>query len=86
MNALTQSASLEELAAVFGYPLKRRPLRPTEASELTGLAVATLQDMRHDGTGPRYFRRARFVYYAERDLLEWLVAGARRNTSESLAA
>lgn len=86
MKTDPQSLTIDQLADTFGYELKRRPLRPPEASALTGLAVATLQDMRHDGTGPRYFKQAKFIYYSERDLLEWLVAGERRNTSQLVAA
>lgn len=75
----------ELMAEVFGYELKRRPLRPPEVSAVTGLAVATLQDQRHDGTGIRYFKQGKFVYYSERDVLEWLIAGERRSTTRNPA-
>lgn len=77
--------TLEQMADVFGYEPKRRPLRPPEVSELTGLAVATLQDQRHDGTGIRYFKQGKFVYYSERDVLAWLIAGARYSTTRNPA-
>lgn len=77
--------TLEQMADVFGYELKRRPLRPPEVSDMTGLAVATLQDQRHDGTGIRYFKQGKFVYYSERDVLEWLIAGERYSTTRNPA-
>lgn len=77
--------TLEQMADVFGYELKRRPLRPPEVSEMTGLAVATLQDQRVDGTGIRYFKQGKFIYYSELDVLEWLVAGERYSTTRNPA-
>lgn len=76
----------QELAAVFGYKLKGRPLTPIEAADLLSCSPVTLQDWRHDGVGPRYYKlNGRFVRYAERDILEWMVAGRRANTSQKAA-
>lgn len=82
MHHVPAKRSIDELAARFNIRLRYRPLRPPEVSELTHLTVATLQDQRHDGTGIPYFKQGKFIYYAERDVLEWLAAGERRHTSE----
>jgi len=78
--------TLEQLAAIFGWQLRRRPLTTDEAAELRGLKRNTLEHERTTGSGPRYFKQGRIVVYAERDVLEWLVAGARRSTAENVAA
>ena len=81
--------SFEQLCDLFGYLPKRRPLDPREAAELLSVHPSTLEGYRlRGGGGPRYFKppKTRVVRYAERDLLVWLVANARRNTSESVAA
>lgn len=78
--------TLEQLAAIFGWQLKRRPLTSAEAAELRGLKINTLEQERTKGGGPRYFKSGRLVVYAERDVLEWLVAGARHSTAENVQA
>lgn len=75
--------SFDQLCDLFGYEPKRRPLDPREAAELLGVHPSTLEGYRLRGGGPRFFNppRTRVVRYAERDLLEWLVASARTSTS-----
>lgn len=79
---------LEALCARFCYTPKGRPLTTKDLSELTGIAVATIHGWRQTGAGPRYFvpSGSRLVFYAERDVLEWLAAGERSNTSQTAAA
>jgi predicted DNA-binding transcriptional regulator AlpA len=83
VNTAVTPPSLEQLAAVFGYQLKGRPLNTDEAAELRGLKRNSLEHERSTGAGPRYFKQGRIVVYSERDVLEWLVAGARRSTAEN---
>ncbi len=78
-----KTLTTDQLADLLGYQLKRRPLRAPEAALLMGLAPATLQDMRVDGTGPAYTKPAKFVLYTERDVLLWLLGGRRTSTSTS---
>lgn len=81
-----EDLSIEQLAAIFGYRLRNRPLNSDEAAELRGLKRNTLEHERVHGGGPRYFKQGRIVVYSERDVLEWLVAGARRSTAENTTA
>jgi hypothetical protein len=83
----TTTQSLAQLAETLGYTLKGRPLTTKEAGELLCTAPATLADWRVNGDGPRYYKVGdKLVRYAERDLLEWLAAGARTSTSQLAAA
>jgi hypothetical protein len=81
----TSKMSFEELCALFCYKPKNRRLSTAEAAEVLGVAVSTLEVKRTNGGGPRFFRPrgARRVFYVERDLLDYLAAGARMNTSET---
>jgi excisionase family DNA binding protein len=54
----------------------RRWLNSQEAAEYLGLKNQTLANWRYLGKGPRYFRVGQLVKYDERDLEEWLEAGA----------
>lgn len=75
--------SVEELAAIFNYELKRRPLSTAEATELCRFkTLETLATMRQRGRGPRYFKTDKHVLYSEVDLLRWLYAGMASNTSQ----
>jgi hypothetical protein len=76
--------TLEQLCELFAYTPKNRRLSTDEAAEVLGVAQSTLELKRTTGGGPRYFRPSgsRRVFYIERDLLEYLASGARRNTSE----
>jgi hypothetical protein len=80
--------TLDQLAELFGYELKRRPLDRKEAADLLGLTVDTLEGYAYRGVGPHSFSPpgTRRVWYAERDLLAWLASGRRRSTSDQAAA
>jgi hypothetical protein len=87
MNA--SELNFDELCQTFGYEPKRRPLDAKETAELLGISTDTLEGYRYRGGGPRYFspNASRRIWYAEGDLLLWLMAGARYSTSdEPLAA
>lgn len=52
---------------------QRRVLRTAQAADYLGLARATLEKMRHLGTGPRWVRLGgRAVGYRIEDLDRWL--------------
>lgn len=76
--------SFDELCGMFGYEPKRRPLDAKEAAELLGVSVDTLEGYRYRGVPLRYFSPpgTRRIWYAESDLLLWLVASGRHSTSE----
>jgi hypothetical protein len=75
--------TVEELAAIFGYELKRRPLDPVEVAELCRYKnVGTLVNQRTRGDGPRFFKLDKHVLYSEVDVLRWLHAGMATNTSQ----
>lgn len=78
----------EAACARFCFTPKGRPFTPKSLSDFTGIAVATINSYRQTGTGPRYFvpRGSRLVFYAERDVIEWLAEGERSNTSQTAAA
>lgn len=76
--------TLEQLAEPFGWELKRKPLSRKEAAKMLDVAVDTLEGYDYRGVGPKSYSPpgTRRVWYAERDLLEWLVSGARHSTSD----
>ena len=60
----------------YAPAVRDRLLTTPQVSELTGLAVATLQNMRSrgQGEGPRFVKIGRAVRYRESDCLEWIEA------------
>ena len=80
--------SFEELCDLFAYTPKRQPLTSEEVAELLRVHVSTVHAYRFRGEGPRFFSPpgTRRVWYAERDVLAWLASGAKRSTSETVAA
>lgn len=75
--------SVEEIAAAFGYELKRRPLDPVEVAELCRFkSIGTLDNHRIKGTGPRFFKQGKHVVYSEVDVLRWLYKGMATSTSQ----
>lgn len=76
--------TLEQLAELFGYTPKGRPLDTKEVADLLGVHPNTLEQFRFRGDGPRHFSPpgVRLVRYSERDVLAWLAAGARQSTSQ----
>lgn len=80
--------STEQLAELFAYRPKGRPLSSDEVAELLGVHPNTMSQYRFRGEGPRFFspQGTRRVWYAERDVLAWLASGAKLSTSEDAAA
>ena len=79
---------LDQLAELFGYTPKGRPLDTKEVAEILGVHPNPIDQYRFRGDGPRHFSPpgTRRVWYAERDVLAWLASGARRSTSDTIAA
>jgi predicted site-specific integrase-resolvase len=57
-------------------------LTNNETAELIGLRPNTLEIWRWQGKGPVYRKVGRLVRYVESDVLKWLDAQARQNTSQ----
>lgn len=76
--------TFEQLCELFNYTPKNRPLSTDEVAEFLGVRRNTLEQHRLNGTGPRYFqpKGTRKVWYLERDMLLWLISGARTSTSQ----
>ncbi len=73
--------------ALFGYEPKGRPLTNHEVADLLQISYRTIDGWRCTGEGPRYFkpRGTRRVWYAEREVLAWMVAGSQQSTAENAA-
>ena len=58
-------------------------LTPKAVSEITGVSVPALAQMRYRGTGPVYRAlSARTIRYREADVQAWIDASARTQTGE----
>lgn len=80
--------SFDQLCELFGYTPKGRPLDSKEVAALLGVHPGTVDQYRFRGEGPRFFSPpgTRRCWYAELDVLRWLASGAKRSTSEQVAA
>jgi hypothetical protein len=80
--------TFEQLCELFNYEPKRRPLDTREVAGILGVHPNTVDQYRFRGEGPRFFSPpgTRRVWYAEGDVLGWLASGAKRSTSEQVAA
>lgn len=52
-------------------PLARPYLNTRQSAHFLGLSVRTLEQMRSAGTGPRFRRHGRLVFYHVDDLERW---------------
>ncbi|ODU80994.1 MAG: hypothetical protein ABT10_15480 [Novosphingobium sp. SCN 63-17] len=86
--AMNDGMTFDQLCELFGYTPKGRPLDSKEAAAILGVHFNTMEQYRFRGDGPRFFSPpgTRRVWYAERDVLAWLASGAKRSTSEQVAA
>jgi hypothetical protein len=80
--------TFDQLCELFSYTPKGRPLDSAEVAAILGIHPGTMPQYRLRGDGPRFFSPpgTRRVWYAERDVLAWLASGAKRSTSEQVAA
>lgn len=59
---------------------------PAAVSEMTGLSVGALAQMRYTGIGPRYYKPTpNKVLYKASEVVEWIEASARDRKSPSYA-
>lgn len=57
-------------------------IHATDVSELTGLSVGALAQLRYLGTGPRFYKPTpRVVLYKRAEVVAWVEASARTRTS-----
>lgn len=80
--------NFDQLCELFAYTPQGRPLDTKEAAAILRVHPNTMDQYRFRGEGPRFFSPpgTRRVWYAERDVLAWLASGAKRSTSEQVAA
>jgi predicted DNA-binding transcriptional regulator AlpA len=62
------------------YPPRRPFLNTPQAAHYLGLSARHLERMRARGTGPRFRRHGRFVFYHLHDLDRWSEATANDHT------
>jgi len=62
------------------------PVDTAGAARLSGLAISTLENIRHLGGGPRFIKLGRKVLYDPADIRDWLEAHKVASTSEAVAA
>ncbi|MEZ0002922.1 helix-turn-helix transcriptional regulator [Sinorhizobium fredii] len=76
--------TIQQLCDLFGYAPKGRPLDTKEVAEVLGVHPSTVDHYRLRGVGPRHFSPpgTRRVWYAERDVMAWMLSGLRHSTSE----
>lgn len=80
--------TFDQLCERFAYTPKRRPLDSAEVADILQVHENTIRQFRLRGDGPPFYSPpgTRRVWYAERDVLAWLASGAKRSTSEQVAA
>ena len=80
--------TFDQLCELFAYTPKGRPLDSKEVGAILQVHPNTMEQYRLRGEGPRFFSPpgTRRVWYAERDVVAWLASGAKRSTSEQVAA
>ncbi|TCL80183.1 MULTISPECIES: helix-turn-helix domain-containing protein [unclassified Rathayibacter] len=62
-------------------------MSPEEVSEITGLTVSSLKNLRYRGTGPAYRRMSsRVIRYAESDVAAYIESARRTQTGQAVPA
>jgi hypothetical protein len=61
-------------------------MRPADVSDLTGMSVGALAQLRYNGSGPRFYKPApRTVVYKRSEVIAWLEASAQTRTGTAAA-
>jgi predicted DNA-binding transcriptional regulator AlpA len=61
-------------------------IQPQSVSEITGLSVAALAQLRYQGTGPRFYKPTpRTVLYKRSEVVAWIEESARTSTGHAAA-
>lgn len=84
----TDEMTFEQMCALLGYTPRHRKLTTAEAAEILGVEQNTLEIRRIHGNGPPYIKPpgSKFVFYLERDVVEYFFSGRRKSTSEPARA
>lgn len=84
----TDEMTFEQKCELLGYTPRRRKLTTAEAAEILGVKPNTLEIRRSYGVGPKYIKPpgSKFVHYLERDLVDYMLSGRRKSTSEPIRA
>ncbi|MEQ1730308.1 MAG: hypothetical protein ABL982_18230 [Vicinamibacterales bacterium] len=61
-------------------------IQPSEVSDITGLSVGALAQLRYQGTGPRFYKPTpRTVLYKRSEVVAWIEESARTSTGRAAA-
>jgi predicted DNA-binding transcriptional regulator AlpA len=83
MQEQTLRRHIETLGVSVG-PSIDELLTPRQAAEYLGLAEATLQRQRTDGTGPQFLKLGkRKIAYRPRDLTAWIEGRVAQSTADA---
>jgi predicted DNA-binding transcriptional regulator AlpA len=59
-------------------------IQPAEVTEITGLSVAALAQLRYQGRGPRFYKPTpRTVLYKRAEVVSWVEDSAQTSTNRS---
>lgn len=61
-------------------------MQPAEVSDLTGLSVGALAQLRYQGSGPKFYKPTpRAVLYKRSEVIAWVEASAQTRTGRMAA-
>jgi len=61
-------------------------IKPSDVTEITGLSAGALAQLRHQGTGPKFYKPTpRTVLYKRSEVVAWVEASARTDTRRTPA-
>lgn len=59
-------------------------IQPAEVTEITGLSIAALAQLRYQGRGPRFYKPTpRTVLYKRAEVVAWVEGSAQTSTNRS---
>jgi predicted DNA-binding transcriptional regulator AlpA len=59
-------------------------VQPAEVTEITGLSIAALAQLRYQGRGPRFYKPTpRTVLYKRAEVIAWVEDSAQTSTNRS---
>jgi predicted DNA-binding transcriptional regulator AlpA len=59
-------------------------IQPAEVTEITGLSIAALAQLRYQGRGPRFYKPTpRTVLYKRAEVVAWVEDSAQTSTNRS---
>lgn len=61
-------------------------MQPGEVSELTGMSIGALAQLRYNGTGPRFYKPTpKTVLYKRSEIIAWIEDSAQSGTGRAAA-